>query len=153
MTSSFAQGDKKFSLNEGTQRKPLERVSHLERDERAEGLKDKDIIRIIVELEDKPIIEHATRKGIKVNQLDKGTYNALNRGLLDEQRRVKSNIESKKIYVEYENEFTNVINGFSGSTTLENAKRIEQMPGIKKVSIANVYERPQPHMDTSKEMI
>ena len=153
MTFSFAQGDKKFSLNEGTQRKPLERVSHLERDERAEGLKDKDIVRIIVELEDKPIIEEATRKGIKVNQLDEFTYNSLNRELLKEQQRVKSNIESKKIYVEYENEFTNVLNGFSGSTTFENAKKIEQMPGIKKVFIANVYERPQPHMDTSKEMI
>lgn len=153
MTSSFAQGDKKFSLNEGTQRKPLERVSHLERDERAEGLKDKDIVRIIVELEDKPIIEEATGKGIKVNQLDEFTYNSLNRKLLKEQQRVKSNIESKKIYVEYENEFTNVINGFSGSTTFENAKKIEQVAGIKKVSIANVYERPRPNMDTSKDMI
>lgn len=151
MTTSFAQMDN-FHLN-GGERKPVERNSSIARDERAEGLKDKDRVRIIIELEDKPIIDHATRRGIKVTELDGDTYNSLNRELVNEQQRIKANIEREKIYVEYENEFTNVINGFSGSTTFENAKKIEQMPGVKKVSIANEYERPQPHMDTSKDII
>lgn len=153
MATSFAQGFKGIYLANGTKRELEEKVSYLERDEKAEGLNDKDIVRIIVELEDKPIIEHATQKGIKVNQLDKGTYSTLSKKLLNKQQMIKSNIESKKIYVEYENEFTNVINGFSCSTILENAKKIEKMEGVKKVSIANVYERPRPNMDTSKDMI
>ena len=151
MTTSFAQMDN-FHLN-GGERKPVERNSSIARDERAEGLKDKDRVRIIIELEDKPIIDHATRRGIKVTELDGDTYNSLNRELVNEQQRIKANIEREKIYVEYENEFTNVINGFSGSTIFENAKKIEKIPGVKRVTIANIYERPKPYMETSKDII
>lgn len=152
VTSSFAKGEN-FIPNDCVQKNHVEVVSGLERDKRAEGIGEKDIVRIIVELEDKPIIDHAIRRGIKVDQLDSQTYNSLNTQLLKEQERVKINIEKANVYVEYHNDFTNVINGFSGTTTYECAKKIEELSGVKRVTIASVYERPSPDMDTSKDII
>lgn len=153
LSTSFTKANKDINLNSNSKRNQVKISSTLERDKKAEGLKSKDSVRIIVELENNPIIYNATQKGVKVEQLDKGTYSSLNKQLLNEQEKVKSDIAKAKIEIEYHNKFTNVVNGFSGTTTFENAKKIEKLPGVKRVTIANEYERPIPQMGTSKDMI
>ena len=137
--------------NEG--RRPIEIQSSLRAQKKAEGLKDKDVIRIIVELKDNPIAEHAIRNGVKVEQLGKATIQNLSNQLLKAQENVKDNIKKENIFVDYHNSFTNVVNGFSATTTFGDAKRIEELPGVARVTIANEYDRPMPQMDTSKDMI
>jgi len=122
-------------------------------DPRAKELKDSDQVRIIVELTDKPLIEYATVKGVKVNELSTLTVEKVTDELTTVQATVKNNIKANNINVKYHNNFINVINGFSGTTTLAEAKKIEKLQGVKSVYLANEYSRPAPNMVNSKELI
>ena len=61
-------------------------------DPRAKGLKDSDKVRIIVELGDKPLIEYATEKNVKLDKLSKTESLKVTESLQDRQAIVKSNI-------------------------------------------------------------
>ncbi|MDF2532610.1 MAG: hypothetical protein K0Q65_2191, partial [Clostridia bacterium] len=116
-------------------------------------LSDGDLVRIIVELKDKPLIEYATAKGVKLDKLDKATANQAKEKIEKAQKNVKGLIKANKINIKYHNEFKNVANGFSGTTTLAEAKQIEGIAGVKSVAIANEYDRPEPDMVNSKDLV
>lgn len=151
MSTGFAKINDGLLGNSG--KKSISLCSSITKDRRANGLSNKDNVRIIVELKNSPIIEHAIQRGIKVNQIDKNTYNTLKNKLVNEQEAVKASISKANIGIEYTNKFVNVFNGFSGTTTFENAKKIEKLSGVESVHIANTYERPRPNMDYSGDII
>lgn len=110
----------------------------------------KDNVRIIVELEDSPIIDYAIEHNIKVNQIDKDIYEELNNRILKQQDHVKSNIRDKNIPIDYHYTFTNTINGFSATTTYDSIKKIEDILGVKNVTLQS---EQQVSVDTSKGLI
>ncbi|WP_346906001.1 S8 family serine peptidase, partial [Clostridium sp.] len=116
-------------------------------------LNDSDQVRIIVELESEAVIEKATKNGIKLDEMNKSEVEKLQNQVLKEQSLVQRKMNSKKIDFEVINSFTSVANGFSAKTTLGQAKKIEEISGVKSVTIANEYERPEPMMDSSGEII
>ncbi len=116
-------------------------------------IKDSDEVRVVVELDSEAVLEKATKKGIKLDEMSKFEVGKLQNQVLKEQRSLQSKISSKGIKFEIINSFTNVANGFSMKTTLGQAKNIESMAGVKSVTIANEYERPEPMMNNSGEII
>ncbi|WP_346931206.1 S8 family serine peptidase, partial [Clostridium sp.] len=116
-------------------------------------LNDSDQVRIIVELEGEAVIEKATKNGLKLDEMNKSEVEKLQNQVLKEQSSVQRKMNSKKVDFEVINSFTNVANGFSAKTTLGQAKKIEGISGVKSVTIANEYERPEPMMNNSGEII
>lgn len=130
--------------------------SSLEMDPRTEGLKDNDIVRIIVELQDQPVIEYATAQGVKVTEMNSALVDKITENLIDAQTSVKNRIEAEHLAVEYHQNFVNVVNGFSATTTFGSAKRIENFDGVLRVYLVNEYNRPEPiepDMNSSKDII
>lgn len=128
-------------------------VTELKADIRTEGLKDSNQVRVIVELDGKPAIDYATERGVKVTQLNKTELSSITSGIERQQRAVKDNINSRRIPIRYHNTFTNIANGFSATVSFGNAKEIEKMTGVSRVVIANEYDKPEPNMGTSKDMV
>ncbi|MBM7615056.1 S8 family serine peptidase [Alkaliphilus hydrothermalis] len=127
--------------------------SSIARDPRVEGLKDSDLIRIIVELESKPVVDYAIERGISLQKMSIQEVGTISDKLMKEQEVVKASIDKRGIDLVYHHEFVQVLNGFSGTTTLKEARAIEDLSGVKRVTIATEYERPQPEMHTSHEIV
>lgn len=119
----------------------------------ARGLTDRDEVRVIVELEEEPIIEYATARGVKVNELDKETRKQLKKRLLEEQKRIKQYLKSNGIKMKELGEFVNVVNGFSIETSFGDAKFIERAHGVSNVYLVNEYDRPSPDLVSSKDIV
>ncbi|MDF2675289.1 MAG: hypothetical protein K0R09_3561, partial [Clostridiales bacterium] len=84
-------------LQQSNEQRPApSRVNKLKADDRAEGLKDNDQVRVIVELKGKPAIEYATERGVKVTQLEGNFLQSITDGIANEQNRVKQEITAKK---------------------------------------------------------
>ncbi|MCF6465305.1 S8 family serine peptidase [Clostridium sp. Cult2] len=133
-------------------RKPAGEMS-ISIDSKTKGLTDSDEVRVFVELEDNPIIEYATARGVKVNELDKEIRKQMKKELLAEQKRMKEYLKTNGIKMKELKNFVNVINGFSITTTFGEAKFIERMPGVNRVSLVNEYHRPVPEMVSSKDIV
>jgi len=111
-------------------------------------------VRLIIELEDSPIIEYATRKGVKVNELDEVARAEMQEELLEAQAMVQEEMEDLRVDFDIENEFTNVINGFSviaEDASEDTLDRIRDIDGVENVYVAHRYERPEPEMISSVE--
>lgn len=127
--------------------------NRLEQDPRVKALSDDAQVRIIVELSEEPIIEYASDEGVKVSELTSSIREQIANDLLKLQEIVKKSILEKNINIQYHNNFINIFNGFSGTTTLAEAKEIEKLPNVKSVYIANEYQRPEPDMKTSLDIV
>ncbi|WP_432662861.1 S8 family serine peptidase [Wukongibacter baidiensis] len=127
--------------------------SSLDLDKKERGLKDSDEVRLIIELEDEPIIQHAIEEEMKFFELDDDFVDSTARELMEVQRSLQENIDEEDIDIEYHNSFVNVFNGFSCTATLGDAKKIEELPDVKKVYIANEYSRPEPTMRDSLDKV
>ena len=145
--------DPRKAMPELDKKAPRNLNKSLTLDQSLKGLGDGDLVRIIVELGDKPLIEYATEKNVKLNKLDKSIEKKIKDNLAKSRESVKKDIKAKKISIKYHNEFMNVANGFSGTTTLGEAKRIEGLAGVLRVAVANEYSRPIPQMIDSKDLI
>ena len=112
-------------------------------------------VRIIVELESKPGIVIASSRNISYEQLSAGEKSQISTNLLAEQQTVKNIIQSKSINMEYKNSFTVAMNGFSGIVKFNEIEIIERIPNVKKVYLANEYEKPETKIDmvTSGDMV
>ena len=64
-------------------------------------------------------------------------------------------MKEKKIAFKELESFTTVVNGFSGELQYGEIKKVEAMPEVAEVHIANEYERPaeKPDMLYSKELV
>lgn len=112
-------------------------------------------VRIIVELEEKPVIFYATDMGISYSQMTQDRIEAIEDRIVDKQQLVKSEIKNRNIGLKVEKNFSTVFNGFSGEAKYEDIEKIERVPGVKKVYISQEYERPsiKPDMNSSNEMV
>lgn len=114
-----------------------------------------DEVRIIVELKSDPAIVYATSRNVSFESISKSTIADLERKILDEQENVKKDILANNINMEFFHSLTTAFNGFSGKVKYADIEIIERLPQVKKVYIANEYERPdiKPDMNTSNDMI
>ncbi|WP_113868203.1 cell wall-binding repeat-containing protein [Paraliobacillus ryukyuensis] len=112
-------------------------------------------VRIIVEVEGKTPLEHANEQGVLYKELSESTKNSFRNQITSQQNAVKDAISSKRIAVNYQNNFKTSFNGFSGLVKFGDIKKIESTKGVKQVYLANEYNRPKitPDMDKSHQFI
>lgn len=115
-------------------------------------VKDDEVVRVIVELKNEPIINYATQKGIKVSQLSERDINKLSTGIQAEQDAVLEEIENESVQTEVLNRFENVFNGFSMNVEYGQIEKIASLENVKKVYVANRYDRPEPQMSNSEKL-
>lgn len=116
--------------------------SRLEKLQEELNLEDDKEVRIIVELKEQPVLA------------EYGQYNAkASQALEVYQTEVQDDIAQSSIDLTYEHQFTNAVNGFSATTTLADAKRVEKLPEVKRVFIANEYLAPKPEMISSGKYV
>jgi lactocepin len=123
--------------------------------EAQQQFQDHEKVRVIVELDQKAGIEYAIEKGVEYSKLPKATQASLEDKAEDAQAAVKQAIANNNIEMDYEHNFTTAFNGFSGEVAYGDIERIESLPNVKNVYLANEYERPvtEPNMTTSHEFI
>ena len=115
---------------------------------------DNEIVRIIVELEEKPVIVYANELGQKYEDMSYSQRSSIESQIYAAQEAVKNQIAARNIDMVYERSFNTVFSGFSGEVRFEDIETIENIPGVKKVYISNEYERPEePDMVSSHDMI
>lgn len=120
------------------------------------NIKETDQVRIIVELEDKPVIAYAIQQGVELEDLNRSFSKQVSDDLNNTMDTVQKEIKSEGVDIEYHYEFVNVFNGFSATVTLEDAQKIETLPNVKKVFIATEFknpELPEPDMYTSGDIV
>ncbi|MEH7074528.1 S8 family serine peptidase [Neobacillus drentensis] len=117
--------------------------------------KKSDKVRVIVEVDGDPAITYATKQGKKYSDLSKSVKAQLQNKLQDEQQAVKSQFAKKAIKMQYKQNFTTTVNGFSGIVEYGQIAAIKTVDGVAKVSIATEYQRPEiePNMKYSKEIV
>lgn len=128
-----------------------EPVNKLDREAMDKYFKEDDEVRIIVELESKPSIVYATEKNVPYKELSNAKE--IERQIEIEQQNVKKAILSNNIKMDFIHSFKTAFNGFSGIVKYKDIEKIEKLPSVKNVYIANEYERPEPNLETSHEMI
>lgn len=114
-----------------------------------------DEVRIIVELESKPGIVIASSKNVSYDRLSASEKKSITNKLTTEQGAVKNAIASKAVKMNYLNSFTVAMNGFSGKVQYKDIAVIERISGVKKVYLANEYEKPEVKVEmvTSGDMV
>lgn len=125
--------------------------ANIDRDSTYELFKANDEVRIIVELEREPSIVHATKKNLSYKEFSQ--VREIEKQIELDQKKVKDNILSKKIHMDFIHDFRTTFNGFSGKVKYADIEKIEKLPLVKKVYIANEYQRPEPDLETSKDMV
>ncbi|WP_066248914.1 S8 family serine peptidase [Neobacillus drentensis] len=117
--------------------------------------KKSDKVRVIVEVDGEPAITYATKQGKKYSELSKSVKSQLQNKIQNEQQAVKSQIAKKAIKMQYKQNFTTTVNGFSGIVEYGQIAAIKTVDGVANVSIATEYQRPEiePNMKYSKEIV
>lgn len=150
--SAFASETKLLQTLNAEKNKVTKLETQISAEEGLQSINDSDTVRVIVELEEQPVIERATAEGIKIQDMSASQLEGFQKAILSQQKSVQKTIKSKGVSLNVLNSFTNVVNGFSAETTLAEAKKIEGMSGVKSVTIANEYERPEPEMNYSGDI-
>ena len=111
-------------------------------------------VRIVVELDSSPGITYATSRGVEYSELSTAEIDDIERNIFTEQKKVKDSI-SRITNMEHINNFHVTFNGFSGKVRYKDIKSIEALPEVKKVYIANEYNRPEIEINmlSSNEMV
>ncbi len=117
------------------------------------GLQYDDKVRIVVEFEEEPVVSHAIKEGVLLEELDYEVQANAAEALVAEQKSTRSEIETLGMDIDYHYEFINVFNGFSATTSVRNAKVIEGLSNVKRVTISQKYYLPEPLMETSNDMV
>ena len=140
----------KSDLNKPTNNREM--IPYEELDEKFDPT---DQVRIVVEVEGDPAIQYATNQGVKFTDLAVEQQENLINNNLSTQEQVKQTFTQNKVDMKYEHSFTTVFNGFSGHVEYRQLKLIENLPGVKSVSVSNEYERPEftPDMNYSTEIV
>ncbi|MFC4355210.1 S8 family serine peptidase [Chryseomicrobium palamuruense] len=114
-----------------------------------------EVIRVIVELDDAPAIEEATKKGKRYKDLSDTEKETIEAKLKGKQKNVKDKAKGKAKSVKFKEEFTTVFNGFSAEVEAKDLEALASTEGVKRVYESLEYSRPveQPNMVTSKELV
>lgn len=128
--------------------------SQLAADNKA-GLKATDKVRVIVEVEGQTPVEYATKQGKLYKELSEDKKSSLSAKAESQQKTVKSKIAAKGVQVKYKEKYSTAFNGFSGEVAYGDVSKLEAVPGVKNVYLANEYNRPvtEPNMKTSHQFI
>ncbi|EIT83891.1 lactocepin [Fictibacillus macauensis ZFHKF-1] len=118
-----------------------------------ENYSKNDTVRVVVELEQKPAIQYAQEKNMRYSALSASEKSSLKEKITKEQDTIKEDIEKKDIAVKYKENFTTVINGFSGEMKYGDIKDIKKLEGVKDVHISHEYKRPETFKGAKPEMI
>lgn len=102
-----------------------------------------DQVRVIVEVDETPGITYATQQGVEYSQLEESTRQEIESNAEIVQGNVQNQIDNLGIEAEYHESFSTVLNGFSAEVPFGQLERIEDLPGVSRVEIANEYERPE----------
>ncbi|WP_128896096.1 S8 family serine peptidase [Longirhabdus pacifica] len=116
---------------------------------------DNDKVRVIVELEEKPVMDQFSTQGLLYQEANEQQRANIEESLLSDQNELIRTIEDRSISLEVEHQFTTVFNGFSGDVTYTELETLKSLENVKSVYIANVYERPAEEIEmvTSNEMV
>ncbi|MFZ7943794.1 S8 family serine peptidase [Neobacillus sp. 19] len=119
------------------------------------SLKATDKVRVIVEVDGQTPVEYATKEGKLYKELSEDKKSSLASKVEGQQKSVKDKIRSKGVKIEYKQQYATAFNGFSGEVAFGDVAKIEAIAGVKKVYIANEYNRPviEPNMKTSHNFI
>lgn len=102
------------------------------------ALKDNDKMKIIVTLKDNKFSNRLQSQSSKVSKM-KETLNS--------QISVKNKIKSNKIKFNEKMSYSLLLNGFSGETTYQDAKKIAELPEVQSVEAVVEYDAPKPRED------
>jgi lactocepin len=119
------------------------------------SFKETDKVRVIVEVEGQTPLEYATKQGILYKELSEDKKDYFISKILRQQQNVKDKMKAKGIKMDYKLNFTTAFNGFSGMVEFGQIDKIEAIPGVKNVYLANEYNRPEekPDMKTSHTFV
>jgi len=92
---------------------------------------DKDLVRVIVELQDPSAVEIIKNQKLSMKELSKVEKN------VEKSQAVV--IEKAKAYGKIRHVYRNVINGFSMTVAYGEIDELKKIPGVKKVTVANIY--------------
>ncbi|MEP9405011.1 S8 family serine peptidase [Peribacillus frigoritolerans] len=139
----------------GAGKKNQESIIKLKKNDLGKKYKSNEKVRVIVEMKEAPAIETASKEGKLFKQLSKNMKQQLKSEKLATQKKLKKKVKEKKIAFKELESFTTVVNGFSGELQYGEIKKVEAMPEVAEVHIANEYERPaeKPEMLYSKELV
>lgn len=117
--------------------------------------RDEDEVRVIIELEEDPVIVKATKSNKRYSKMSIKERRNEERKLVSIQDGVKRDIQSKKIDFKNLTNYTTAFNGFSGKTRFKNIKAIEKLSRVKRVYISQEYKLPitKPDMNFSNGMV
>ncbi len=102
-----------------------------------------DLVEVIIELDDKPIIDNYEIKYLSMGDFlksSKGHRQKLN--IEKKQQEIISTIKDLNIYADYDNSYSYqiIFNGLSLRTYAKNLSKIKNINGVKDVYISNYYE-------------
>lgn len=116
---------------------------------------ENEVVRVIVEMEEAPGIEEATKLGKRYKDLSETEQTAIDTKIKGKQNKVKENAKKKVKGIQFKQEFTTAFNGFSAEVTAKELENLADVEGVKAVYEALEYTRPveTPEMTSSKELI
>ncbi|MCT8140231.1 S8 family serine peptidase [Anaerobacillus sp. CMMVII] len=150
-----AQGKTNLDVINNILQQQLEDVETLDGDATVAAFAATDSVRVIVELKGETPIEYATKKDVLFKELSDSEKQSLTNKVLQEQTTVKNALASEGVIFDYKYNFTTSFNGFSGDVLFGDVAKIENLPQVSKVYLANEYNRPEvePNMDKSHQFI
>ncbi|GAA0336675.1 hypothetical protein GCM10008967_28760 [Bacillus carboniphilus] len=133
----------------------MQEKPNLSKEELTPDVDPNEKVRVIVELSEEPTIMYAQKKGMSFKDLNDTTKEQLETEALTKQLEVQSDINTVVKDIEYLNQFTTVVNGFSAEVAYSDLEKITKIPNVKGVHIVNEYQRPEitPDMTFSKELV
>ncbi|ASK62141.1 lactocepin precursor [Virgibacillus phasianinus] len=156
-TFAFAStNDKAISIDKSKLSKTsqLDKINKIKKPTLDANFKDSEKVRVIVELDGETPLEYANKKGVMYKRLAQSMKDSLTNKVEKQQKAAKSAISSKGIDINYNYDYAVSFNGFSGKVEFGNIEKIEAVPNVKNVYLANEYNRPvEPNLDTSHEYI
>ncbi len=128
--------DKKISYNEDTEKNDESKSKNL--------FEEKEKVRVIVELEQKSIVDEAIEKGVDYKELDKSFIEEKTEEIKKEQKDIVKNIDDKVESSDISSlrQYDTIINGVSFSVDKKDIQNIENIQGVKNVYVSEEFERP-----------
>lgn len=113
---------------------------------------DDEVVRVMVELKEKPVIDHATSIGVKVVDLDMAKRDEIVQDIAVQREETINQLIEESVEVRVFNTYENVFNGFAANVQYGDIKTIADNPNVKRVSVSNIYAMPEPMMVNSSKL-
>lgn len=114
-----------------------------------------ELVRVIVELNEAPAIEEATKKGKRYKDLTENEKENLEQKIVGKQNNVKEKIKGKVKQANFKENFTTAFNGFSLEIAAKDLNSLASLEDVKAVYESIEYIKPAetPEMVSSKELV